>query len=180
MKKALVIIDVQNDYFPGGKCELFESEKALAAIKKLLSFFRTREYPVYFIQHVSGAKASFFAENTKGIDIHEQIEPLQSESICIKHSPNSFYETNLNVSLEKQGVTDLVICGMMTHMCVDTTVRAAKDYGYHVTLVSDACATLNLTWKDEVISAEIVQKVFLASLHGMFSDVISTEEFLKK
>ena len=146
MKKALLIIDVQNDYFPNGNCELSKPEEALNIIKKLLGYFRKQDLPVFYIQHFSTAQATFFVPNTDGVKIHKDIKPLDTETVIVKHYPNSFYETKLQDELMKKDITDLVVCGMMTHMCVDTTVRVAKDYGYGITLISDGCATKDLEW----------------------------------
>lgn len=144
MKKALLIIDVQNDYFEHGKCELRRPDYALNAIKDILKYFRENNEPVYFIQHVSSKGADFFEPDTAGVQIHRDIAPLKQEQIIVKHYPNSFFQTTLQQELEKAGITELVICGMMTHMCIDTTVRAANELGYQITLISDACATKDL------------------------------------
>ena len=93
--KALLIIDVQNDYFPGGNCELHEPEAALKAIKRLLEHFREKGLPVYYIQHIAAKDAAFFAPDTEGVKIHEGIHPLETEKVFSKHYPNSFYETGL-------------------------------------------------------------------------------------
>jgi len=108
------------------------------------------------------------------------IEPLSTEKVIVKHELSSFYDTALQEELKKQGITKLVVCGMMTHMCVDTTVRAAKDLGYEVSLIADACATKSLNWMGESISADVVQKVYLASLEGGFADVIDYKTYLRK
>lgn len=179
MKKALLIIDVQNDYFKNGKCELFKSEEALKVIEDLLKQFRTNKMPVYFVQHVSSQGAAFFEADTKGAEIHQAIRPLDDEKVIIKHYPNSFQKTTLQYELEKQGIDELVVCGMMTHMCVDTTVRAAYELGYHITLISDACATKDLEWNGRKLTAEEVQAVYMASLHGKFANVQSSTAFLK-
>lgn len=146
MDTALVIIDVQNDYFPQGKCELFQSEQALKVTKRLLEHFRERKLPIFYVQHISPEDAAFFLPNTKGVQLHKEIEPLGSEYIIVKHTPNGFHETTLQEKLTSLSIKNLVMCGMMTHMCVDTTVRAAKDLGHLVTLISDACATKDLEW----------------------------------
>lgn len=178
MKKALLIIDVQNDYFPHGKCELYKSKNALTAVKKLLTHFREENLPVFYIQHISNEGAAFFVPKTDGVNIHKDIAPLKAEKVIIKHDPNSFYETKLQSELAKSKVTDLVVCGMMTHMCIDTTVRAAKDYGYKITLISDACTTKDLEWNGISISAETVQNVFMASLNQKFACITTTSEYL--
>lgn len=175
MKKALLIIDVQNDYFPGGKCQLYKPELALDTIKNLLQEFRKRKLPIIYIQHES-IQGTFFNPDTEGIKIHHDIEPLSKEIIVTKHYPNSFYKTDLQNKLVENEVTELVVCGMMTHMCVDTTVRAAKDYGYKVTLVSDACATKDLEWDNSTLSAEFVQKTYMASLNQKFAKIVLGSE----
>lgn len=178
MKKALLIIDVQNDYFPNGKCELCKPEIALNAIKELLKHFREKNLPIFYIQHLSTEHATFFVPETDGVNIHEEIAPRNDEKVIVKHYPNSFYETSLQSELMKCGVTDLVVCGMMTHMCIDTTVRAAKDYGYNTTLISDACATKELEWNGHNIPAETIQNVFMASLNEKFARITTSTEFL--
>lgn len=115
-----------------------------------------------------------------GVEINKGIEPLDKETVIVKHYPNSFYKTKLQEELIKNDVTDLVVCGMMTHMCVDTTVRAAKDYGYKITLISDGCATKDLEWNGDTLSASIVQNVYMTSLNQKFATVTTSMEFLSK
>ena len=92
--------------------------------------------------------------------------------MIIKRYPNSFLETELDEYLKSLQVDTLIVCGMMTHMCVDTTVRAAMDYGYQVRLAADACATMDLELNGETIPAEMVQKAFIAAMEGVFATVI--------
>lgn len=178
MNKALLIIDVQNDYFSNGKCELHQPKSALAAIKKLLSYFREQRLPVFYIQHIADQNAGFFIENTNGSKLHPDIIPLNTEKIIVKHYPDSFLKTSLQNELDKANITELIICGMMSHMCIDTTVRAAASLGYTSTLISDACATKDLTWENEVISAEVVHNVYMASLNHKFASVLNCQEYL--
>lgn len=179
MKKALLIIDVQNDYFTNGNCELCQPETALDTIKKLLEKFREQALPVFYIQHVSTMQAGFFVPNTDGVQIHPDIKPQKTDTVIVKHYPNSFYETSLQKELVKQEITDLVVCGMMTHMCIDTTVRAAKDYGYHITLISDGCATKDLEWDGANIPAKTIQNAFMASLNQKFAHVTTGAGFFR-
>lgn len=178
MKQALLIIDVQNDYFKNGRCELHRPEAALEAVKALQDWFRGEELPIYYVQHISRENADFFLPGTEGAELVEALRPRKAELVIQKHHPNSFLETELHMALEKDGVSDLVICGMMTHMCVDTTVRAAYDLGYQVMLISDACATRPLFWNGEEIPADVVQRVFLASMDGIFAGIMTAGEFL--
>jgi nicotinamidase-related amidase len=179
MKQALLIIDVQNDYFAGGKSELYNTEAALANIEKLLNHFREMKKLVIHVQHTNVREgATFFVPNTDGVLIHKNLTPKNDETLIIKHTPNSFYETDLLQTLKQNAITDLVICGMMTHMCIDTTTRACKDFGFNVTLIDDACATKNLSYAGKTIPAETVHQTFMASLNGMFASVKKTDEFL--
>lgn len=180
MKKALLIIDVQNDYFPNGTCPLCEPEAALNVIKSLLTYFREHKLPVFYIQHVADMQASFFVPESEGVQIHNDIKPLNTEIVIEKHYPNSFYATSLRYELVKNEITDLVICGMMTHMCIDTTVRAAKDYGYNLTLISDGCATKDLEWCGVTIPAHTVQNTFMAALNYKFAAAITSTAYFEE
>jgi len=172
MKKTIILVDVQNDYFTGGKCELYDIEKTAAVAALLLEESRRNGDEVIFIQHVNmNPNASFFGEGTKGCEIHDSVKPLSNEKIFIKHKPNSFYETGLDEYLRSKGISDLIICGMMTHMCIDTTVRAAKELGYVVKLFENACTTKSLNFDVEVFSAKTVHKVFMAALNGSFCEI---------
>ncbi|GAB2027403.1 cysteine hydrolase family protein [Lactovum odontotermitis] len=177
MKQALLIIDVQNDYFSGGKSELHRPLEALHHIEKILADFRKKSLPVIHIQHINTRQgATFFLPDTDGAKIHEKLTPLENEFVVTKHFPDSFLGTELEQVLQEQGITELVVCGMMSHMCIDTTVRACMNYGIKVTLLSDACATKDLIFEGQTIPAETVHQVFMASLQGMFATVLKTAD----
>lgn len=176
MKQALLIIDVQNDYFEGGRMALHQPQKALSNIEKVLAAFRERGLPVIHVQHISSHNGTFFLPDTEGARIHKNLTPLEDEVLIVKHDPNSFLRTNLADILRENEITGVVICGMMSHMCIDTTVRACYDYGLDVILLDDACATLDLTWNGKTIPAETVHNTFMASLDGVFARVIKTGE----
>ncbi len=176
---ALVIIDIQNDYFEGGMNPLYKAESALNNAKKVIELCRNNHLPVVHVQHISQKEnASFFIKGTKGANIHAEIVPQQNETVVIKHYANSFYETNLDESLKQHDIKKIVIIGMMTHHCIDTTVRAARDYDYEVTVVQEACATKDLEINEQIIPAETVQKTFMAALQG-FAHVIEIDKFLE-
>lgn len=180
MKKALLIIDVQNDYFKGGKCELFQPEIALKNIVDLKNSFDAQALPIYYIQHINASDASFFQENSEGVKLHADIAPKATTNVIVKHYPNSFYQTQLLEKLKHDNVEALIICGMMTHMCIDTTVRAAKDFGYPVQLIADGCTTKDLIWNNKTIPATTVHDTFMASLNGKFAEIVTTKQFLNK
>ena len=172
MKEALLIIDVQNDYFPGGSNELVRPLEAEKRIQELIAESRTCGRPIVYIQHFNPPDDTFFLEGTIGAEISDRIRPQPDDRVIIKRYPNSFLETELDAYLKSLQVDTLIVCGMMTHMCVDTTVRAAMDYGYQVKLVANACATMDLVLNGETIPAEIVQKTFIAAMDGVFATVI--------
>ncbi len=179
MRTALLIIDIQNDYFPGGAMELDGSEAAGAKAGELLAALRDRQTPVFHIQHISPQEgATFFLPDTKGADIHDCVKPLADEITAVKHFPNSFRDTGLLDMLEKAKVEHLVVCGMMTLMCVDATVRAAFDLGFSVTVVADACAARALEFDGRTVAAADVHAAFLAALGMVYAEITTTEKYL--
>jgi nicotinamidase-related amidase len=177
MTTALLLIDIQNDYFPGGAMELTGSVGAGQHAAMLLAAFRAKGLPVVHVQHVSTRHgATFFLPGTQGVEIHDGVAPQAGETVVRKHFPNSFRETPLLQHLRERNITDLVIAGMMTHMCVDTTTRAAADLGFRCRLAHDACATRSLGFAGSTVAAADVQAAFMASLDGTFASVQSARE----
>jgi nicotinamidase-related amidase len=177
MNKALLLIDIQNDYFPGGKSELKNPVEASLNAKKVLNFFREKGLPVFHIQHLS--KQNMLVEGTSGAEIHENVKPLDNEKIIQKRYPNSFRDTDLLKELKDNNIDELVISGMMTHMCVEATTRAAFDYGFKIIVLEDACTTKDLQLKGKLIPAESVHASFLAALNNTYAKLLDTETFLK-
>ena len=181
MNKALIIIDIQNDYFQGGNCELVNPMEASLKAKELLDYFRKNKMPVFHVQHINLRKgATYFLPNTKGVEIHENVKPLENEIIIQKNFPNSFLETNLEVELEKLSVTELVICGMMSHMCIDSTTRAAFDLGFDCIVAHDACTTKDLVFLDKKVNASDVHNSFMSALGAIFAKVLDTKSIIKE
>ena len=179
MTAALVLIDLQNDYFPGGRMELVGADAAVGQAARLLAAFRQRGRPVIHVQHVSTrAGATFFLPDTAGVQIHAAVQPQAGEAVVVKHFPNAFRETGLQAALRDAGVTKLVFAGMMTHMCVDTTVRAAADAGFECRLAHDACATRSLAFAGVTVAARDVQTAYLAALNGSFARVQAASEIV--
>lgn len=177
MSTALLIIDIQNDYFPGGAMELVGSTEAGAQAGKLLAAFRGKGLPVIHVQHISTRPgASFFVPDTKGVEIHASVAPQAGETIIQKNFPNSFRDTPLLQHLRERDITRLVVAGMMTQMCIDTTVRAAADLGFACSLAHDACATRDLSFGGVTVPAASVQAAFLAALNGLFAKVQCADE----
>ncbi len=178
MNTALIIIDIQKDYFPGGKFPLVNPEEAAKNAYMLLQCFREHGGHHVHIQHISTrTDATLFISGHRGTDIHDLVAHFEGEPIVYKHSPNSFLNTNLLELLKSRGIERVVICGMMTHMCVDATARAASDLGFQVIVAEDACATRDLKYGETTIPAEHVHKAFLAALKS-YGKVMKSEEII--
>jgi nicotinamidase-related amidase len=176
---ALILVDIQNDYFPKGRMELRNPLEASKEAQKLLAYFRETNQPVFHIQHVSsGPNATFFLPGTEGVHIHEHVRPLIDETVIVKHYPNSFRETPLLDQMKKKHIERLVICGMMTHMCIDATTRAAFDFGFSCVVIHDACATRDLLFKNASIPSAYVHSTILAALNGTYAEVLGADEYL--
>ena len=177
MNTALLLIDIQNDYFPGGKMELEGSVDASLRAKEILSIFREKGWPLVHIRHISARPgATFFLPGTPGSEIHENVVPLPGETVIQKYYPNSFRETSLLEYLREQKVNALVIAGMMTHMCVEATTRAAFDLSFDCTVVHDACATRDLAFQGKVVPAAQVHAAFLAALGSVYAKITGSRD----
>ena len=179
MTKGLIIVDVQNDYFAGGSMELVAMEEAAAGCRQLLEYFRGAQLPIFHIQHLSTRPgAGFFVPDTPGCEIHHSLQPLAGEAHIVKHFPSAFRNTDLHQLLQLEGIDELVVCGAMSHMCIDTTVRAAFDLGYRCRVIADACATRDLEFNGQKVAASDVQAAFMAALGMPFAQVSSTADYL--
>ena len=177
MKTGLILVDIQNDYFTGGRMELVEMQQAAKKADELLSDFRRRSWPTFHIQHISAQKgATFFLPETEGAALHKSIQPQGDELVIQKHFPNSFRETSLLQELERHDVKKLVICGAMSHMCIDATTRAAADHCFDCTVVQDACATRDLEFGGKTIAAADVHGAFMAALGAAYARVVNLAE----
>lgn len=163
---ALLVIDVQDFYFPGGRAELVNPEAAATITAKAISYARDHNYPVIYVQH----KAS------QGMKINDLVTPEEGDRIFVKEDVNSFLGTGLDDYLKTLNTETLVICGMQTHMCVEAAVRAAHDLGYNVILLDDACATRNLTYNGREVSAADVHASTLATMKS-YAKVMTVAEW---
>lgn len=178
MKTSLLLIDIQNEYFPGGKNPLVRPFEAANMAHELLQCFREHHQHHVHIQHVSTKPgATTFMRGDRGCDIHDSVAHFEGEPLVVKHYPNSFRETSLLEILREQGTERVVITGMMSHMCVDATARAAGDLGFQVVVAEDACATKDLQYGDTTIPAELVHKAFMEALKS-YGEVMTSEQVI--
>ncbi len=180
MNDCLILVDLQNDYFPGGLMELVGIQAAAANARILLNEFRKSDSPIIHIQHISTRPgATFFLPGTDGVNTNQMVAPQGNEIVVVKNYPNSFRSTSLSEILKSKTIDDLVICGAMSHMCIDATTRAAFDLGFSCVVADDACATKDLSFKNKTVRASEVHASFMAALSSAYAKVLSTEETIK-
>ncbi len=169
MKTALLIIDIQEFYFVEGKSQLVKPEEASEQASRVLKAFRDKNELVVHIRHAS----------SKDSAIHTNVKPVTGEKIITKHHVNSYKETDLLDYLKQNEITDVVICGMMTHVCVEAAARASADYGFKVTVISDACATRSVTYGTNTVLAKDVHNSTLATIQSYYGSIVTVDEFLE-
>jgi nicotinamidase-related amidase len=175
--RGLLVIDIQRDYFPGGGFPLVEPEAAAEKARHVLESFRRQSLPIVHMQHVwDEPDAAFMRPGTEGIEIHPLVAPADGEPVLQKTAPNSFVETPLEAELRARDVDDLVVVGMMTSMCVTSTVRAAAELGFEVTLVHDACAAPNLEFGGVEVPGASVHAAFVAALVGEYATPVASAD----
>lgn len=178
-QKALIIIDIQNDYFPGGKWTLANADAAADNAAKALAAARARGDLVIHVRHeFESADAPFFAPGSEGAKIHPKLAPLGDEAVVLKHKVNAFLDTPLQSLLEQRRISEVTVVGSMSHMCIDAAVRAAADLGYAVTVLHDACATRDLEFNGTTVPAAQAHAAYMSSLAFAYAQVISTQDWL--
>lgn len=181
MNTGLLLLEIQNDYFPTGRTPLEKAPEASSKAQVVLNAFRERKLPVIHVQHISTQPdSSSLLPCTRGAEFHPSVQPIKGETIIKKHYPNSFKDTQLLNYLIKNQINHLLICGMTTHAAVDATVRAAHDLGFSCTVLHDACAARQLEFNHTTISTLQVHYAFLAALQPNYAHVLSTEDYLQK
>jgi nicotinamidase-related amidase len=178
-RSVLLIIDIQNFYFEGGRVPLSGPIEASLEAKAVLEAFRAKKLPVIHIQHMPKGIEKFEAGQTDPqYAIHPNVAPAEGETIIVKHYANSFRETDLAGILKKLGAKMLVVTGMQTHMCVEAATRYGADLGYEIILVDDACATRDLKYGGTVVPAKAVHAAVLSAMNGTYAKVVTKADVL--
>ena len=178
-KQALILVDIQNDYFPDGKWPLAGVEAAADNAARLLGAARAAGDLVVHIRHeFTHDDAPFFTPGSLGAHLHPKVQNRAEEPVVLKHFVNSFRDTELQAILEQHHIDSLVIAGSMSHMCIDAITRAAADLGYNVSVIHDACATCELEFNGITVPAAQVHAAFMSALAFAYASVVSTDEFL--
>jgi len=178
MKRGLIVVDLQNEYLPTGKLPLTGIDTAVENAIRVISDARDAGLPVFHIRHESAEEAPIFAKGSVGANIQSDVAPRDNESVIVKKHINAFRETDLKQQLEAADVQEIVVIGAMSHMCIDAVVRAAADMGYPVTVLHDACATLDLTFRGVTVPAPQAHAAIMAAFEFGYATVQSVEEYL--
>ena len=179
MKQGLVVVDLQNEYLPTGKLPLSGIEAAVANARRVIDHARHTGIPVFHIRHESdNAAAPIFVKGSSGAHIQPAVAPEGEEPVSVKKHINAFRDTDLKKQLDAFDVQDIVVVGAMSHMCIDAVVRAAADMGYPVTVLHDACATLDLTFNGVNVPAAQVHAAMMAAFEFGYGTVKSVDDYL--
>ncbi len=180
-KRAILVVDLQNDYFPAGKLPLVGIEAAADNAARVIATARASGDEIIHIRHeFTQPDAPFFAPGSQGAAIHASVRPIENEPIILKNHANSFREAELKQLLDARGIEDVLVVGAMSHMCIDATTRAAADFGYTATVLHDACATRNLEFGGRVVPAAEVHAAFMAALASSYASVVTTSAYLAR
>ncbi|MFU0505729.1 cysteine hydrolase family protein [Pseudaminobacter sp. NGMCC 1.201702] len=180
-KRAIVVVDLQNDYWPSGKWPLVGIDEAAANAAKVIENARAVGDTVIHVRHeFASPEAPFFAPGTDGAQINPVVQPKGDEDVILKNYPNSFRETGLKQVLDQKGIEEVVVIGAMSHMCIAATGRAASDFGYKTVVVHDACATREVEFNGVTVPAAEVHAANMSALAFAYADVVATDEYLSR
>ena len=167
MKQALVVIDVQNDYFPEGQFPLWNAEEVLKANLEAIEAAKQQGIPILLVQHVAQCAAPFFRAETSGVEIHPKIlAAAPGAPIIVKHHADSFHQTDLQQHLQKLGSEELLLTGMMTHNCITHTALSPQAPNYGLKVIAPATTTVNETLHALALHALSVRVQLVDSLNS--------------
>ncbi|WP_218997738.1 cysteine hydrolase family protein [Shewanella algae] len=178
-KRAVIVVDIQNEYFSSGKLPLVNIEQAAANAARVIQMARQNKDLLIHVHHeFPDPNAPLFTPGSGGVEIHESVAPDGDEPVILKNYPNSFLNTNLKELLDTNSIEEVVVIGAMSHMCIEATSRAASDFGYKVTVVEDACTTLDLEFNGVKVPAAQVHATAMAALEFAYASIKSTAGFI--
>lgn len=179
-KRAVIVVDLQNEYWPDGGFALVNIEEAAKNAARIMAHARDLGDLVVNVRHEMPEGAPVFAPSSKGAEISEVVAPTMGEPVITKNYPNSFRDTGLKELLDEKGIEEVFVIGAMSQMCVDATVRAANDFGFRTVTIHDACATRDLEFGGITAPAAHVHAAMMWAFEFYYGEVISTEDFLRR
>ncbi|MFH1035575.1 MAG: cysteine hydrolase family protein [Pseudomonadota bacterium] len=178
MDRALLVIDVQNEYF-SGLLPVSHPAGSLENILKAMDAAQAHGVPVVVVRHAAPAGSPAFAQGSPTWELHPGVAKRPCDLLLAKSLPGSFTGTGLEDWLQARGIKTLAITGYMTQMCCDTTARQAFHRGYGVEFLSDATGTLDIKNQAGSVTAEELHRAILVTQAMRFSQVMDTEQWLK-
>ncbi|WP_374442203.1 cysteine hydrolase family protein [Pseudomonas panipatensis] len=178
-KRALIVIDVQNEYFDGNlRIEYPPVSDSLANILRAMDAAHAAGIPVVLLKHLAPEGSPIFARGSHGAELHPQVAQRPYDLLLEKSKASALSGTGLGDWLRQRGIDTLSIVGYMTHNCDDATARQAAHEGWHVEFLDDASGSLPYANSAGNASAEEIHRVFSVVLHSSFATVLSTERWL--
>ncbi|WP_179402813.1 cysteine hydrolase family protein [Burkholderia guangdongensis] len=175
---ALLVIDFQNEYFDG-RLPVPNGLPALRNTQRLIAYADQKRMPVFHVQHLAPAESPVFAETSKSVEFHRELQPAPHHVVLQKTSVSVFPTTDLDSRLKASGIRTLIVTGLMTHACVAGAARDAVPLGYDVIVVDDACATRDIDAPGGVIPHDVLHRSALASIDDTFGAIVTTDQLLK-
>ena len=164
--KALVVIDLQNDYFPDGKFPLWNTEEVLTNIELALETANSKNIPVILVQHIANSElgiAPFFNKGTDGAEVHPRIlQAAPDARIIVKQYADTFEQTNFEETLKALNIDTLLICGMMTQNCVTHTAISKAAERYEVSILADCCTSVDVMIHNIALNAVSIRVPFIS------------------
>jgi nicotinamidase-related amidase len=180
VKRALMVIDVQKEYF-SGKVPVSYPEGSLENILKAMEAAQCSDIPLIIIQHTAlQENAETFVKGTDAWEILPEISSQEYDHLVEKNFPGSFTGTDLEKWLRENDIDTITISGYMTQMCCDSTSRQAFHRGFKVEFLSDATGTLSLSNYAGTVTGEELQRAILVTQAMRFSSVLKTDDWIEK
>ncbi len=178
-RRALIVIDVQNEYFTGNlPIEYPEREGSLANIAKAMDVAAQHGVPVVVVQHEENSDAALFAEGSTGWELHPEIARRPQSHLIKKTMASAFAGTDLAQWLAEHAIDTLTVVGYMTHNCDASTILHARHAGFTVEFLADASGSLPYTNAAGSASAEEIHRVMSVVFHSSFAAVASTSDWI--
>ncbi|RJF99883.1 cysteine hydrolase family protein [Noviherbaspirillum saxi] len=176
---ALIVIDFQMEYFDGGRLPIPDGKAAMSRARQLVDFGDRHGIAVIHVQHLGPAGGALFPKDSDRAAFHADMAPRPQHLLVQKTTASSFASTDLHQRLQARGIKTLVLCGLMTHMCISTTARDAKPLGYQVLVAGDACATRDIeAWDGGIIGHAELHRAALTEISDAFGEVVPTDSVL--
>jgi nicotinamidase-related amidase len=179
-RRALIVIDVQNEYIDGNfRIEYPPVSSSLPNIAKAIDAANANGIPVALVQHVLPADAPIFAEGSHGVQLHPAVAERPHDAVITKVLPSTFSSVGFDVWLKEHNIDTLTVVGYMTQNCNDATIREAMHKGYHVEFLPDAAGSLSYKNKAGSATAEEMHRIVTVIMESAYAATMSTDEWVE-